>query len=78
MSDQVSPTNWRQVKPDYAAEIDEAIDNLVAALERLATATEGTMVEAAATGYAIERLDAWLQRDLEGEFSSQDSDEEIE
>jgi hypothetical protein len=78
MSDQASPTNWRQVKPEHAAEIDEAIDNVIAALERLAIATDDTMIEAAATGYVIDRLDAWLERDLEGELSSQDSDEEID
>ena len=78
MSDQASPTNWRQVKPDHAAEIDEAIDKLIAALGRLAIATGDSMIEAAATGYAIERLDARLERDLEGELGSQDSDDEID
>jgi hypothetical protein len=78
MSGQASPTNWRQVEPEHAAEIDEAIDNVIAALERLAIATDDTMIAAAATGYAIDRLDAWLERDLEGELSSQDPDDEID
>jgi len=78
MSEQASPTNWRKVMPEHAAEIDEAIDKVIAALERLAIATGDTMIEAAATGYAIERLDARLERDLEGELSSQDSDDEID
>ena len=78
MTDQASPTNWRQVKPENAAEIDEAIDNIIGALERLAIATDDKMIEAADTGSVIDRLDAWLERDLEGKFSSQDSDDEIE
>jgi hypothetical protein len=78
MSEQASPTNWRQVEPEHAAEIDEAIDKVIAALERLAIATGDRMIEAAATGYVIERLDARLERDLEGELSSQDSGDEID
>ena len=77
MSDRASPTNWRKSNPDLAAEIDEAIDKLIAALERLVIATDDKMIEAAAAGYVIARIDARLEHDLEGELSSQESDEEI-
>lgn len=77
MGDEASAINWRQALPEHAAEIDEAIDNVIVALDRLAIAADDTMIEAAATGSAIDRLDAWLERDLVGESSSQDSDDEI-
>lgn len=77
MGDRASPTDWRKFNPDLVAEIDEAIDKLIAALERLAIASADKMIEAAAAGYVIERIDARLEHDLEGELSSQESDEEI-
>lgn len=77
MSDPLSPTNWRQVMPEHAAEIDRAIDNVIAALKKFAIATHDTLVEASATGYVIGRLDEWLEGDLAGNYSSQDSDDEL-
>lgn len=50
MGEQPSPTNWRPVLPEHVAEIDTAIENVIASLKRLAAATGDTLVEAAATG----------------------------
>jgi hypothetical protein len=77
MSNQPSPTNWRQVEPEHAAEIDAAVDNVIAALKRLADATGDTLIDAAATGYVIARLDEWLEEHLNGHLSSQESDENL-
>jgi len=77
VSDQPSPTNWRHVEPEHAAAIDTAIDNVIAALKRLATETGDTLIESSATGYVIARLDEWLENDLHGELSSQEIDENL-
>ena len=78
MSDQPSPTNWRVAEPAHAAEIDAAIDGVIAALKRLATTTGDPLVEATATGHVISRLDEWLEVELAGRLSSQEFDENVE
>ena len=63
--------NWRdQVADDDATAVDEALQQLIRALNRLMPrgTTADPMVEAAATRWCISQLEAWQSGELRGEF----------
>ena len=64
----MDPTNWQELWPDHAAEIHERVEDLFAALNSLTGTARDPMVEAAATKWAIERLEEWMAADKTAEL----------
>ena len=64
----MDPTQWQELWPDHAAEIREKLEDLITALNRLTGTTHDPMVEAAATQWAIERLQEWMTADMTAEL----------
>jgi hypothetical protein len=64
----MDPTKWQELWPNHAAEIYERLQDLLAALNSLSGTALDPMVEAAATQWAIERLEEWMTADMTAEL----------
>lgn len=64
----MDPSKWQELWPDHAAEIQERVEDLFAALTSLTRTARDPMVEAAATQWAIERLEEWMAADMTAEL----------
>jgi hypothetical protein len=63
------PARWRDVEPEHAEEILEAVRGVVSAIDSLRTTTGDDMVAANATRWAIEILEEWMADDIAADLA---------
>jgi hypothetical protein len=65
-----NPNDWQALWPEEAADVRNALDRLLDALNGLHRTSGDAMVEAAATQWCIEQLETWLTAELNGEIDT--------
>jgi len=66
----VNPNDWQALVPEEAADVRQALNDLLDRLNRVHRTSGDAMVEAAATQWCIEQLEAWLSAELNGEIDT--------
>jgi hypothetical protein len=65
--DRPNPADWREIEPEQAQAIEEAVANVISMIDRLAITTGDQMLRFAATRWSIEQLEAFQAKDWEAE-----------
>jgi hypothetical protein len=71
-----NPADWQTLWPDHFAEIATASAELLSAINRLTITTGDSMVEAAATQWAIRQLEALEAAELEADLKYRPMDDD--